>query len=408
MELDSLAMQTLENLVTQLRRDFHQYPELSGHEQRTQSVIVNFLHRLGIKTQTYKTHYGVGGIITGAQPGPIIALRADMDALPIQEECDVPYKSVNKGIMHACGHDGHMAMLLGAASLLVQYKDKLAGTVKLVFQPAEEASPTGGAKSMLQEGFLKDVDVIFGLHLWPDLPTGHIGIKPGPMMAASDRFTVKIVGKDAHAGQPHKGIDAITIGASVINNFSYIISRQTNPIETATLSIGTIKGGERYNVIAKEVVMEGTIRTLNEGIRSQIPCQIRNITAGIAGSYGANYELDYQPGYPVLNNWQAPTQRVMQAACATVGEKSVHADIKPALGAEDFANYLTDIPGAFFWLGCSNPEKEAAILHNSHFSIEEKALTVGANVFFQIVADSLMMSFSGGDEQRTRGSALIF
>lgn len=389
MDSGNILGQSTEELVVKLRRDFHQHPELSGDERRTASVIVDFLQKLGIEVTTYQAHCGVGGIISGGKPGPTIALRADMDALPIQEDRDVPYKSVKPGVMHACGHDGHMAVLLGAAALLFKNRDKLAGTVKLVFQPAEEAGPLGGARFMLQEGFLDDVEAIFGLHLWPDLPTGHIGIKAGPLMAASDRFTVRILGKGAHAAQPHQGVDTITVGAAVINAFNSIISRQKNPLETATLSIGSIHGGERYNVIAKEVVMEGTIRTLDETTRKEIPLQMKKMLAGITQAYGANFELDYQPGYPVLRNWRGPTQAVVNAACKVVGKEWVHEDVKPELAAEDFSSYLARIPGAFFWLGCSKAGEESTALHNSYFSPDEAALVVGAKLLYQIAVDTL-------------------
>jgi amidohydrolase len=395
---DNILGKRLEDLVIELRRDFHQYPELSGEERRTSAVIADCLRQLGIAFETYQTHCGVGGIISGGKPGPTIALRADMDALPIQEELDVPYKSANPGVMHACGHDAHMAMLLGAAAMLAKNRETLAGTVKLVFQPAEEAGPLGGARFILQEGFLDDVAAIFGLHVWPDLSTGHIGVKAGPLMAASDRFRIKILGKGAHAAQPHQGIDAITVGTAVMNSFNHIISRQKNPVDTATLSIGTIQGGERYNVIAKELVMEGTVRTLDEATRHDIQGQMKQMLAGIAHAYGANYELDYQLGYPVLNNWREPTRAVIAAARKVAGEKQVHTDIKPELGAEDFSTYLTRIPGAFFWLGCSPSGEKTAALHNSGFSMDEAALAVGAKLHYQIAVDTLSSwPRAGGD-----------
>ncbi|MDT8903188.1 M20 metallopeptidase family protein [Anaeroselena agilis] len=395
---DNILGKSLESLVTELRRDFHRHPELSGEEKRTAAVIADCLRQLGIAAETFGTHHGVGGVITGGKPGPTVALRADMDALPIQEEPDAPYRSLTPGVMHACGHDAHMAMLLGAAALLVRNRESLAGTVKLVFQPAEEANPVGGAQLILREGFLDDAAAIFGLHVWPDLPTGHVGVKPGALMAASDRFTVRIMGKGAHAGQPHQGVDAITVGAAVINSFSHLISRQTNPVDTATLSIGSIHGGERYNVIAREVVMEGTIRTLDEATRREIPAQMKKLLAGIAQAYGATFALDHQPGYPVLNNWSGPTRTVIDAACRVAGKEQVHTDVKPELGAEDFANYLTRIPGAFFWLGCSAAGEKAAALHNSGFCLDEAALPVGAKLLYQIAVDALAgCRGAGGD-----------
>lgn len=379
-----LTEQEIEKTIIDLRRSFHQEPELSGKEQETAKKIIAFLESLGLKVQTFQQHYGVGAVIEGGQPGPVIALRADMDALPILEEAEVSYQSINQGVMHACGHDAHMAILLGTAIRLLQNKSQLRGKVKLVFQPAEELSPQGGAKEFLAGGFLDDVQAIFGLHVWPELETGQVGIKAGPLMAASDRFKVKILGKGAHAAHPHQGVDAIMIGADIIQDFSHIISRQINPISAATLSIGSIHGGERYNVIAREVFLEGTVRTLDEKTRLEIPCHMENALAGVEKAYDAKCEFDYQRGYPVLNNWREPAMVVQEAAHKILGIDSVPIDIKPELTAEDFAVYLKKIPGAFFWLGCHKQGDEDRALHNANFILDEEALTIGSRLLFEI------------------------
>ncbi|MEG6584848.1 M20 metallopeptidase family protein [Dendrosporobacter sp. 1207_IL3150] len=388
----------LEQMIIKMRRDFHRYPELSGQEERTAAVITDFLQSLGIEVYRCNDNYGVCGIIRGSKKGPVIALRADMDALPITEENDVEYKSLNSGIMHACGHDGHMAILLGTAAMLAENCSNLSGTIKLVFQPAEEASPKGGATTIMQDGILDDVDAIFGLHLWPELPAGHIGIKTGALMAASDRFAVTIKGRGAHAAYPHQGIDAITIAADTIQGFSHIISRRIDPVEAATLSIGTIKGGERYNVIAQQVCFEGTIRTLSEKVRHEIPKYMESILGGLTQAQGSKYIFDYKPGYPVLNNYSIPVGIVNNAATAVIGDKSIHSNIKPTLGAEDFANYLVKIPGAFFWLGCAKHDLHPQVLHNSRFDIDEAALLTGAKLMYQIALEAVEYCYFGGDK----------
>ena len=367
----------------QWRRKFHQSPELSRQEQQTSLTIAGILKDMGIEVHTFQDNYGVCGIIKGKYSGPTIAFRADMDALPVTEENDVPYKSTHSGVMHACGHDGHMAILLGLARMFSECRNELAGTVKFVFQPAEEAAPVGGANSIVKEGILNDVKAIFGLHMWPDLPCGHIGIRKGSLMAASDRLTIKIMGQGAHAGQPHHGVDAITIASDVIEGLGHIMSRQLDPLETATISIGTIKGGERYNVIAREVVLEGTVRTLGEEVRQEIPKKVERLLAGMTAAQGGSYSIDYGWGYPVLSNCAEPTELIMSAAQKVIGDQAIHSDVKPALTAEDFGNYLTEIPGAFFWLGCGEAGKNNAGLHTSRFAMNEEALLIGANIMYQ-------------------------
>lgn len=365
------------------RRMFHSSPELSTQEERTSITIAGILKDMGIEVHTFQGHYGVCGIIQGKYPGPVVAFRADMDALPVTEANDVPYKSTRSGIMHACGHDGHMAILLGLARMFSEYRDELSGTIKLIFQPAEEVSPVGGADALIKEGVLADVSAIFGLHLWPDIPCGHIGIRKGALMAASDRITIKVLGQGAHAGQPHLGVDAITIAANVIEGLGHVMSRQLDPLETATISIGTIKGGERYNVVAGEVVLEGTVRTLGEEVRKEIPLKVERLLNGLSAAKGGSYKLDYQYGYPVLNNWEEPTELVMNVAKEVIGDSAINRSVKPGLTAEDFGRYLTKIPGTFFWLGCGHIGKKNAPLHNAYFDMNEDALLIGAKIMYK-------------------------
>jgi len=378
------------SLLTEWRRDFHRHPELSGSEKRSSAIIQTALARMGVEYQTYSGHAGVVGIIRGRQPGPVVALRADMDALPIHEDSKEAYRSVYDGVMHACGHDAHMAILLGAATLLSRSPD-FSGTVKLIFQPAEEAAPIGGAQAMMDDGVLESpaVDAIFGLHVWPELPTGEIGIRSDAMMAASDRFMVKLFGKGAHGAMPHQGIDAIEMMTDVIQGLNHIMNRQISPLEIATLNIGTVVGGERYNVVPKEVTLEGTVRTFGDSVRQEIPKRMKRVLEGIAQAHAGNFTLDYHFGYPSLSNWEKPFEVVVEAAQSVLGSEHVHTSPDPALGGEDFARYLTRVPGAFFWLGCSGSGKGNYPLHNSGFDIDEDCLPIGAELMVQTALRAL-------------------
>ena len=364
------------------RRILHANPEVSGAEVQTRSFILQQLEHMNIPVQTFDSHAGIVATLEGKTGGGVIALRADMDALPVNEETGLPYASKTPGVMHACGHDGHMAMLLGAATALQTNRNAWRGTVKLVFQPAEEAAPNGGAPLMIKDGILENpkVDMMFGMHLWPDLPYGDIGICRGTMMASSDRFNLKLFGAGAHAGAPHHGIDAIMMTSDVLTALSRIIHRQTDPRETATINIGTVHGGERYNVVAKEVVLEGTVRTLNETVRRDIPERIRRMVKGICEGYGGHFELDYQFGYPSLQNSPDETGFVQLAASRFLGAEHVQSDHKPVLGAEDFAFFAEKVPSAYFFVGCGKTNEPVRPLHSGFFDFDERALFVGAQV----------------------------
>ncbi len=389
--LNEKDRQALFATLVELRRRFHQYPELSGQEVRSSAVIQEFLHSVGAQIQTFPNHPGVCGIFRGKEAGPVIALRADMDALPISEDNAVPYRSVHPGVMHACGHDAHMAILLGVAKLLSLLENDFAGTVKMIFQPAEEAAPVGGADAMIQDGVLTDpkVDAIFGLHVWPDLATGQVGIRKGPMMAASDRFRIKVLGKSSHAACPHRGVDAIALATDIMLGLRHVMTRQINPLEAATLSIGTIAGGERYNVVASQASLEGTVRTLSEATRREIPERMKRVLQSITEAHGGSYALEYRFGYPVLQNWPEPTDVVIAAARAIIGCESVLTDVSQALGSEDFSRYLGHVPGAFLLLGAGKAEGVSYPLHSSHFDIDENCLLIGANVLFRTALEAL-------------------
>ncbi len=368
--------------MIQWRRELHANPEISGSEYQTRDFILRQLQALDIPTKIFDGHAGILATIEGKGPGGVVALRADMDALPITEGNSVPYCSRNEGVMHACGHDGHMAMLLGAATALVENRNSWRGTVKLVFQPAEEAAPHGGSPLMIADGILENpkVDMMFGMHLWPDLHYGDIGICRGTMMASSDRFTLKLFGAGAHAGAPHQGIDALMMTSDVLTALSRIIHRQTDPRETATINIGTIHGGERYNVVAKEVTLEGTVRTLNETVRQDIPERMRRMIQGICDGYGGRFDLDYQFGYPSLQNAPDETGFVVLAASRFLGSEHVQSDYRPVLGAEDFAFFAQKVPSAYYFVGCGAAGTPVRPLHNGKFDFDERALFVGAQV----------------------------
>lgn len=364
------------------RQLFHRWPELSNEEKQTSHVIASELKKMNVPFATFSQHYGLCAVIKGCHPGPVIAFRADMDALPISENHQTVYSSQNTGVMHACGHDGHMAVILGLAQMFMSVKTKLKGTIKLIFQPAEENAPIGGAERILSSGVLDDVSAIFGLHVWPDLPCGEIGIRSGPLMAASDRLTIRLNGKASHAGKPQQGIDAITMAADVLEGFGHIVCRQLNPLSAATISIGTLHCGERYNVVASEAVLEGTVRTLDESIRQEMPIKIERLLAGMSAAQGGTYNLEYQFGYPALHNSPAAVELVINAAQKVIDKNLIRTDVRPELTAEDFSRYLKKLPGAFFWLGCKKTGGSFGGLHSPDFDMDETALPIGVKILY--------------------------
>lgn len=368
--------------LTLLRREFHQYPELSGHEERTARRVYEELQKLGF--QDIRRNIAGHGIVAviGKSGGPAVALRADMDALPIREQTNVPFASRTPGVMHACGHDAHTAMLLGTAKMIKQMEQELSGQVLFVFQPAEENAPIGGARPMLEAGALADPkpDAVFGLHVWPGLPVGQIGVKSGFLMAASDRFAIRIQGKGGHASMPHQTIDAAMVAVQIAQALQTIVSRNLNPMDAGVVTIGKIEAGSRYNVIADEAILEGTVRSLRPQVRDLLEQRFRAIVENIAHSMGAEAEISYQRGYPVLLNDPAAVEVVRETAALLLGENALP-EIEAALVAEDFAAYLEEFPGAFFWLGCGFPDESKNYpLHHPKFLIDEQALSLGAQM----------------------------
>eukprot|EP01038_Epipyxis_sp_PR26KG_P013121 gene13121-17587_t len=374
------------------RRYFHSTPELSYAEIKTAGTIVEKLKSYGI-TEIFEQigRTGVIGIIRGAHSGPCIALRADMDALPIVEAADIDYKSTNIGAMHACGHDGHITGLLAAAKILFKEKDNLHGIVKLIFQPAEEGY--AGAKAMIADGCLEDVhgakvDSIYGLHLWSVAPLGAIQCQVGPVMAASDRFTIDVEGKGGHGAAPHMTVDAIVEAASLVTSLQTVISRNKDPLESGVLSIGTIKGGFGYNIIADSVTICGTCRSFTPQVREMMKSRIETICCGVATTFGGTIKMDYEYGYPpTVNNYPECNQIVSDAAANFVGPQRSSLPQK-TMGAEDFSYFLEERPGCFFFVGAALPG-ETRPHHKSVFDFDERAILIGASIYVQIIRNLL-------------------
>lgn len=364
--------------LTEVRRDFHQYPEIGLEEFRTQEQIMRYLDEMGIP-YTKSAGTGIVGLIEGARPGATVALRGDMDALPILEAEDREYRSKIPGKMHACGHDAHMTCLLGAARILHSYKDRLAGNVKLFFQPAEET--VGGALPMIQEGVLENpkVDAVFGLHVSSDIPAGQIGVKYGQMNASSDDLSIVVRGENGHGAYPHMGRDAIVIAAHVITALQTIVSRNVDPRRAAVITIGIISGGTANNILAQEVKLTGTIRTLERSVREQVKERIREVAEWTARSLGGEAEVAYEEGYTSLINNDELVDLVKRNGEEMLGQQKVRVNELPNMGVEDFAYFAEHVPGAFFHLGVRNEEMGCVYpVHHPRFDLDESSLAVGA------------------------------
>lgn len=361
----------------------HRNPELSYHEKETASYVAVILRSLPFdEVKTAIGGYGVIALLKGDKPGSVVALRADMDALSIQETTGVDFASVIPGVMHACGHDAHTAMLLGVAHVLCSMRDQIAGTLKFIFQPAEEMTPRGGALGMIEKGALKnpDVDAIIGIHVWPSHRTGEIGAQDGVVSAASDHLKIKISGKSAHASMPHEGADAIVAAAAVVSALQNIVSRCVDPRDTAVVTIGTIEGGSRYNIIPEEASLEGTVRTFKPSVTEMMPKWIERTAVNTAKAFGTVAEVSYESGYPTTVNNPNVAKTCREAIIATVGEQGLlPAQAVPASG-EDFSFFAREIPAAFAWLGCrpvGAAPAETPALHNASFLPDPEALPLG-------------------------------
>lgn len=374
-------------MTRDLQEKIHRDPELSNQEKRTREKVHDLLSGTGLKLRESRDSFGLIAELELDPGWKTLAFRADMDALPIQEKNTFPYSSGNPGVMHACGHDFHTAILTGTAMVLAEQKEQLASlqrNLRFVFQPAEENNPVGGARQMILEGALEDCEAILGLHVWPGLDTGSVAVTAGPVMAASDRFTITILGKSSHAARPEAGIDTIAIAGEMISSLNTIVSRKINPLHPAVITLGKIEGGDRYNILPEKTTIEGTVRNLNEETRKIIEASVKDIATGVAGAFGATATLEYLRGYPVTENDPSLASWAAGILKGTLGKNHVVENALPAMTAEDFGFYAQEVPALFMWLGCSPshiPQEDRFPLHNSAFSADQDCIVAGMRAF---------------------------
>ncbi|MBN9416495.1 hypothetical protein ABS71_21210 [bacterium SCN 62-11] len=377
-------VEALTQTVIDLRRDFHRHPELGFQEFRTSAKVAEFLKQCGLETTEGIAVTGVTAEIRGDHPGPTLMLRADMDALPVAEETDLEFASLEAGKMHACGHDLHTAILLGTARILMDMKPRLKGTVKLVFQPAEEGP--GGADPMIQAGVLQGVDYALGLHLWSDLPCGHVAVTPGPVMAAADTFRVKIHGKGGHAAYPHESADPIVAASALIMALQTLVSRNTSPFDSAVVSVTQINGGTADNIIPERAEFSGTIRTFQPATKAALLARLEEMVPSLCKSYGTVGTFEFSEGYPALINNPLPCQWVQRAA----EEMRLPLSTQATMGGEDMAYYLQKVPGAFFFLGAAPDQPERVFPHHHpKFQLDERAVPLAMELFLRCVENCL-------------------
>lgn len=368
--------------IVEYRRWIHNNPELSGNEKETAAYVASVLEANDIDIKRDVGGYGVVGLIKGEGDGKTLALRADMDALPLQDNKKCDYASKVQGVMHSCGHDAHTAILLGVATVLSKVRKELDGNVKLIFQPSEEKAD-GGARIMIEEGVLEDPlpSAIIALHVMPELPVGTIGCKSGVMTASSDRLSITLYGKSGHAARPHQTIDAVLVAAKVVTALQHIISRRIDPLHPAVITIGTIRGGSAENIVADKVELTGTVRSLNPDIRDQLPQLIEQVVKGTTMAMGASYQFNYAKGEPSLVNAEAVYSAIMESGRDILGKDNVIELSEPTMGSEDFALFAEKVPGALFRLGVGNPVKKIIYpLHHKLFDIDEDALLIGTKI----------------------------
>ncbi len=370
------------DLVT-LRQHLHQNPELSDCEEETSRLVAERLDRLGIRTRTGVGGFGVVADLGDDRSGPRLALRADMDALPILEENEFPYRSNNPGVMHACGHDGHTAILLGVADVLHRRQGELPGPVRLIFQPAEET--VGGAARMCADGVMEGVAGVVALHGWLELPAGHVGVRSGPSMASADTFDITVVGRGARAACPHLAVDPIVIASRIVLSLQSLVSREIDPLEPAVVTVARINAGTAYNIIPATAAIAGTVRTLKASVRDQLERAIRRVAEGECAASGAAYELRYTRGVPPVVNDRALAELVADVATACVGADAVTDDLIPSMGAEDFAVYQAHAPGVMFRLGIGDGPSG----HTSRFDFNDAAIPVGVEVMSRLCLQGL-------------------
>lgn len=373
--------------VIQMRREFHMNPESSWEEFRTSQRVKEELDKMGIP---YVSVAGTGVLATikGKEEGKTVALRADMDALEVTETNDVPYKSQNPGKMHACGHDGHTAMLLGAAKIFSEIKDELKGTVKLIFQPAEEVA--AGAKKMIAESdFMDTVDSVFGIHLWSGVPVGKVSVESGPRMASADLFKIKVTGKAGHGSMPHQTVDSVVVASAIVMNLQSMVSREFSPLESVVVSVGSLHSGTRFNVIAGEAVLDGTTRCFNPEIREELPGIIERIAKHTAAAYRAEANLEYTNGTPPTINDEECSKIATGSVEKILGKEGVQL-MEKTTGGEDFSFFLEKAPGAIAFVGVRNEETGACYAHHhDKFNMDEDGLEIGTALYVQYAVDYL-------------------
>ncbi len=374
------------DLIVKTRRDLHLIPEPAYTEKKTAAYVAEYLDKEGLDLRTEIARYGVVGTMDTSKPGKTLLIRSDMDALPVSEETGLEFASTHAGAMHACGHDGHMAMVLGAATVLNKIKDNLKGTIKFLFQPAEEGP--GGAKPRIEVGVMDNpsVDYAVGCHLWPAIAEGTIGVKAGPLMAAMDRFDLRIIGQGGHGAMPHLCVDALELGTQVVSALQRIVSRQMNPLLPSVVTVGSFHAGTTFNVIPGEAEMCGTTRTFDRDIWVSWPQRLEKIIGGVCESMGASYELKYSQGYPPLLNDAGMAEVVARCAQEVVGKENV-VEPESTMGGEDMAFYLEKSKGCFFFLGVGR--EGCAPIHNSKFDFNEDVMLLGIETYCRVAIDLL-------------------
>ncbi len=389
MNVNQIAQSLTDKLIA-IRRDFHMYPELGFKEERTSKKIAEILTSTGLHIVNHGLETGVVGLLETGTPGPVIALRADIDGLPVDEQNSIEYKSQVPGVMHACGHDVHTTCVLGAAMILSQIKGKFSGSVKCLFEPAEELSGVGAIR-MLDAGVMENphVDMIFGLHCWPEIPVGKFGVKEGPLMAAVDAIEIRVQGVGGHGALPHLTVDPIVAASAIVIALQTAVSRNLSPFETAVISICTFQAGTAFNVIPDRMVMTGTVRTFDPVVRDKIPPLIERIVEKTAQAMGATAKLKYRHDQPAVINYRECKEIAHQAVLAVCGEEGPVVDLEPSMTGEDFGQLIERTPGFFFWLGVRNAEKGIVNpLHSPIFNVDEAAIPLGAAVLAQSVLNA--------------------
>ncbi|UCG09159.1 MAG: amidohydrolase [Desulfobacterales bacterium] len=384
-DVHQLVSEHKQRIIT-TRRELHRIPETAYTEKKTSAYVADYLNNEGLDVQTGIARYGVMGLLNTGRPGPALMIRADMDALPLKEDTGLSFASEHEGVMHACGHDAHMAMVLGAATALNRIKGELKGTIKFLFQPAEEGP--GGAKPMIEAGVMENptVDFSIGCHVWPDLPAGTIGVRAGPFLAAMDRFDIKIIGQGGHGAMPHLCVDALEVGSQVVNALQRIVSRHMDPFEPTVVTVGTFHAGTAFNIISGEAELSGTTRTFDLNFWKSSQQRVEKIIRGVCESMGADFELKYAFAYPPTINDEFMADVVGRCAAMVVGQENVLEPNK-TMGGEDFSFYAQKSKGCFFFLGVGR--KDGAPVHNPKFDFNEEHMLLGVETYCRVAMELL-------------------